>query len=229
MAVVEIKIVSSDLDLSILFDRTNRAKKGQNVITRKAKELLVVAEELARPVLLYDICTPDFKEGTLTLSADDRIITLGRHDGLSDLEIASEVFVGLATLGRVIEEEIQRYNSMNEVLTSYLLSEISVAMMGQVIKKIKNIILNMARQRYFGLSPVLIPGSTPGLPLSVQPLILELLDGKNHGVNANEHYMLRPFYSVTFMVGMGPNYANDELFPKCLGCSRTDICAWRTK
>ena len=139
MAVVEIKIVSSDLDLSILFDRTNRAKKGQNVITRKAKELLVVAEELARPVLLYEICTPDFKEGTLTLSVDDRTIAFRRHDGLSDFATASEVFVGLVTLGRAIEEEIQRYNSMNEVLASYILSEISVAMMGQVIKKIKTL------------------------------------------------------------------------------------------
>ena len=119
--------------------------------------------------MLYDICTPDFKEGTLTLSADDRIITLGRHDGLSDLEIASEVFVGLVTLGRAIEEEIQRYNSMNEVLASYILSEISVAMMGQVIKKIKNIILNMARQRYFGLSSF-TTGSPLDCPCQCSPL-----------------------------------------------------------
>ncbi|HOM97605.1 MAG: hypothetical protein WBJ35_09050 [Acetomicrobium sp.] len=229
MAVVEIKIASSEVDLSILFDRTNKSKSGQEVITRKAKELHAVAERLVRPVLLYEICAPDFKKGALTLSVDDRAIAFGRHDGLSDFVTASEVFVGLVTLGRAIEEEIQRYNSMNEVFASYVLSEISVAMMGQVIKKVKNVILNVARQRYFGLSPVHIPGSTPGLPLLLQPLILELLGGKNHGVDANERHMLKPFYSVTFMVGMGPNYANDELFPKCSGCSRMDTCAWRSK
>lgn len=229
MAVVEIKITLSELDLSILFDPTRKGKSGQDVIKRKAKELLAVAERVVRPVLLYEICTPYFKEGALTLSVDDRTIAFRRHDGLSDFATASEVFVGLVTLGRAIEEEIQRYNSMNEVLASYILSEISVAMMGQVIKKIKNIILSVARQRYFGLSSVHIPGSTPGLPLSVQPLILELLGGENHGVDANERHMLKPFYSVTFMVGMGPNYANDELFPKCSGCSRMDTCAWRSK
>ena len=37
MAVVEIKIVSSDLDLSILFDRTRKGKSGQNVIKERRK------------------------------------------------------------------------------------------------------------------------------------------------------------------------------------------------
>lgn len=229
MEVVKINLDVTEIELNALVHRQDQINRGEEAIEGIARKLLLYIKELATPMLLYEICKPCFDERGLILSFGGRELVFGFADGLSDLEAADEVLVGLATIGPALEEIIQRHSSRNEVLASYILSELCVAAMGQVIKKIKDLVLDMARQKGYGVSSVHIPGSTPGLPLSLQPLIIEGLNGRAYGITVNEHDIIKPFYSVTFMIGMGSNYASDELIPKCLGCSRKDSCAWRSR
>lgn len=229
MEVIKLKLDVTEIGLDALIPHQTKSNPGQETIEGQARRLLLDIKELVTPTLLYEFCQPCFDERGLVLTFDGKKLAFSPEDGLSDLKAADEVFVGLATIGPAIEEKIEIYNSRNELLVSYILSELSVAVMGQVIKKIKNLLLDIARQRGYGVSLVHIPGSTPGLPLSLQPLIVEGLNGRAYGITVNEHDIIKPFYSVTFMVGMGSNYARDELLPKCPGCSRKDSCAWRNK
>lgn len=227
MATEKLNISLSELKLDNLAKDVGKSQFSSEVINQRLAGLTSVAGKLADPILLYEICPVNVKDGRLLFYAGDEIFSLDINDNLSELTHAREVVVGLITLGSAIEEEIQKYNSKNQLLASYLLSEISISMMGQLIAKTKKMIMDLARQRDCFVSLVHIPGSTPGLSLSIQPLILSVLKGENKGIAVNQHMIIEPFYSVSFLVGIGTAYNNHYLYPKCPGCSRAKSCAWR--
>lgn len=227
MAVENLEISLSELNFDTFAKDSDKSKLNSEVVNQRLDELTSVAGKLVDPTLLYEICPVSVKDGRLLFYAGDKVFSLDINEGLSELTHAREVVIGLITLGSAIEWEIRKYNSENQLLTSYLLSEISISIMGQLIAKTKKMIMDLARSKDCCVSLVHIPGSTPGLSLSIQPFILNVLKGENKGITVNQHMMIEPFYSVTFLVGIGTTYNNHDLYPKCPGCSRAKSCAWR--
>lgn len=159
-------------------------------------------------------------------------LTLGRAAGF--LTQASVVVAGAYTIGGELQNAAARGSARRDYLQAYLLEQAGLALLGKTGESVSQMIEELARERGWGVGPLLSPGSVHGWELIDQANLCHILPlseiGMNCdeiGMNCDENGVLTPFNSLTFLVGLGPGYTSKRIGSPCTVCNNRQNCHLR--
>ncbi len=89
---------------------------------------------------------------------------------------------------------------------------------------VSEIVEHSARERCWGVTPILSPGSVNGWQLSEQPLLCSLLPLHQIEVELTDMGMLKPSKSLCFLVGTGPGLKESKIGTPCKACRKKNSC-----
>ncbi|OFW62130.1 MAG: hypothetical protein A2133_05530 [Actinobacteria bacterium RBG_16_64_13] len=140
---------------------------------------------------------------------------------------ASEVFVGVSTIGPQLEERARELGSVGRALEGFVLGEVGVFAVGGLIQRAHGIVETEAAHRGWGVGAELAPGQLAGWKIEEQRTMCGLLDIDSVDVRVTDTGMLVPQKSASIMVGIGPDYASAVVHSPCAFCDLGDTCRWR--
>ncbi len=203
--------------------------RSRPTLVEAASEAITMGIELVRPAAVYD---------WFDLAAyEDTAVTVSGNGLRARFEIGSKSFllkqsrtvlVGVLTIGKAIEERIADLRQSGLDLESFMLDSVGVVALGEVGQAVRRVAEERAEKQGWGVSPSLSPGSLADWPLSGQADICSLLDIKAIDVDISDSFLLRPFKSVTSVIGLGPEFKSTMVGSVCKYCQLQKSC-WRRK
>jgi len=183
------------------------------------------AKKLARPALIYRFLPCALEEKRLSVGGI--FLNIGPMTHL--LKHARQVAVGVATVGKGIEKQVRQLQSQNKMLQSYLLGSAAFAALDAAALHLKTLVEQNARRQKWGVGPALSPGALPGWPTSEQKAFGTLVDVNKVDVEITAPGLLLPRYSLSLLIGMGPNYKSRKVESTCGYCSLNKSCVYRNR
>lgn len=181
---------------------------------------------LVEPALAYSILRSEGVQGEELVLEGGRRLRLGPHADLA--APATQVIAYVATIGPRLEEEVRALMAGPDLLKGYMLDCAGVVAVGQTAMHLRELAEEMAREKRWGVSPSLYPGSPMGWPLRGQRDLVALVPAEEIGVTLNPSCMLIPQKSCSGLIGMGPGYQDTQVGSLCHWCSLAESC-WRRK
>lgn len=154
-------------------------------------------------------------------------IEIGPHRGL--VQGAQEVIAAMATLGKILDDEIAALQVNAQTLEAYMLGCAGFLALDQVALHLRNLVEEMAAQKGWGVSPALSPGALNGWCMDDQPALCFLADAPAVGVEVGETFLLRPKYSLSLLIGLGPDFSEHKVAATCQYCAINKSCQYRSK
>ncbi len=223
MIVQEFRIVPDERKLSSNFQRLLKQEKNRTVLKEAEQELF----RLIRPVVVWErFGVQGFEHDTLILSNGVR---LGGGPVVKVVAGATEVVLGIGTVGKAAEGRAREYMKAGETLKGLLIDELASWAVGEVRKQFAaNIREEFAQQYGLRTSSMLSPGESVW-SVSDQKTIFECLRGEAEasGIGLSESGMLVPFKSLSFLIGAGPRELGSETESNCDFCTMKDRCRFR--
>jgi len=133
---------------------------------------------------------------------------------LERLAGATEVAVAFATIGSSWAEATSALFRHGDAVAGCLLDEVGTRILGLLARRIEARIRIEARRQGLCSGSPLEPGQ-PGLSLTVQPLLAELVDARSAGIEVTPHGMLLPAKSFSMLIGIG---ASMRRWPRAAMC-----------
>lgn len=219
-----------ELDVAQIAHDLNRGRTNETLVKGLA-EALETARPLFEPKVIYEwaeVVRIEGEELDLRVPESGREATLGlgpRADLMGPAEMA---LVGVATIGPVLGEEVDRIQKSGEMLKGYYLDSIGVSGLGEVGLALRRVVEEEVADRGWGVGPSLAPGSLNGWPTSGQRQLTSLLELEKIGVRLNDSAVLVPFKSSATLIGLGPKFDKKHVGSVCKYCSLAKTC-WRRK
>ena len=221
---LEIEISPEDLSTRI----KARANKGQ--ILNLAAGLLEKVQGNWRPRaiirwLAVDVVTTDMvkfksldgeKLGILRLGFASRFMTAAKF-GL----------IGVFTAGDELERESARASKERKVMDAYLYDLIGLAVLEKTRQQINKVVEEKATEMNWGIGPFLSPGSVHGWKLEDQDTLCNFVPMDRIGVTKEENGILKPFKTISCLIGIGPKYTAKTVGATCDVCSNKNQCEMR--
>ena len=138
---------------------------------------------------------------------------------------ATEVTVGVCTIGPKVEDAVAEHMKSNRLTRGYFLDLMANWAVDSVRNQFYSTIKSQVKQeKKFHTSIILWPGQD--WPLSDQAIIFELLkdETKEIGVTLTSSLLMYPKKSVSFLFGMGPKPIGMEDGIQCQICSNNQTC-----
>ncbi|BHH82744.1 hypothetical protein [Desulforhopalus sp. 52FAK] len=145
------------------------------------------------------------------------------------LSEAKLVICGAYTIGDGLNKALTKASSTHQYLVGYILEQLSLFLLEKTAMKVNSIIEDMALEKGWGVGPLLSPGSVHGWPLTDQVTLCSHLPLSEIGVSCSNNGVLSPFNSLSFVVGIGPDYTESTIGSPCEVCSNRDTCQIRVK
>lgn len=201
-------------------------------VVENAAKVLWEASRVWQPKIVYrwlNIEKAHGKETTLTcpLTGESSDLSLGFSNVF--IKKARKALVGVYTVGRDFESAGAAKAMGGQVFDAYLYDIIGLAVLQRLGEQVNSIIEQYAAGRGWGVSPVLSPGSVHGWAIEDQPDLCTFLPLESIGVEIGENCILRPFKSLSFLIGTGPELESAEVGTTCEVCLKKDTCEMRTK
>jgi len=191
-------------------------------------ELLATIEDLhlLEPTIAYEFHSINevFHDG-LPLKGSESI---GGSLLSSVLPSAKELAVLVCTIGPHLEEKVACYSSRNELLQALMLDGIGSAAVDLLGQEACHFISNEASSHGHQASSPISPGM-PGLPISEQRKLFQLVPAEQIGVHLTSSAMMVPRKSVSMIIGIGPDmptWMQDEV---CNRCRINKTCLYRVE
>jgi len=173
----------------------------------------------------------DVSGGTVSLKPFDegesRHLSLGFSNKFMDG--AKYGLIAVFTAGDELEHIALRASKEKRIMDAYLFDIIGLVVLEKTRQKINEVIEEKARQLNWGVGPFLSPGSVHGWELDDQDNLCSLLPLEKIGVTGGESGILRPFKSISCLVGIGPEYTSKTVGDTCDVCSKRTQCEMRIK
>ena len=219
--------IKIDFSIDELFNFLQKDKKITYDVKKEAIKAFSKASKLCTPAIVYKLMQVEKITNTnLQVRGSnlrtEYVLNIGPNVNL--LKPAQMIFVFLYTIGGAIDKESDKENKAGNYIQSYLLDSAGVLMLGKTGDIVNKVVEKEAAQRSWGVGGILSPGSLKGWSLLGQKQITEILDPGLIGVEINEAAVLKPFKSVTSIIGIGPEYPDNKVGPMCQYCSNADIC-----
>ncbi len=144
----------------------------------------------------------------------------------SVLSAARELAAVVCTIGPKLEKKVTDHFNSNEPLRGLLLDGIGSAAVDSLTQEVCKFMMHEASSRGYQASSPLSPGM-PGLDISEQRRLFQLVPAEEIGVRLTESAMLVPRKSVSMVMGMGtemPTWTQAEV---CARCSLGKTCLYR--
>ena len=195
-----------------------------------AEAMVALARTLAVPRMVWTeaaVLPPGVSSEGPALRAEGRRSVRLPREALPLLAPATRVLAAVGTLGPLLPERTEDLGTRGLVLESFLLDACGTLILEELAGDLGLLAARRAREiPGGGCSPLLYPGSAPGLPLSLQADLVHLSGASDLGVRVTSRHLLVPRMSVSLLVGLG-SYPHREPPSSCSVCSRTS-CPYRT-
>lgn len=160
-------------------------------------------------------------------SLDSFKLCLGQSGSfLSEAKLA---ICGAYTIGDGLNKAVTTASSTRQYLAGYILEQLSLFLLDQTAMKVNSAIEAMALEKNWGVGPLLSPGSVHGWPLTDQVSLCSQLPLSEIGLSCSSNGVLSPFNSLSFVVGIGPDYTKNKIGSPCEVCSNRETCQIRVK
>jgi len=146
----------------------------------------------------------------------------------SVLPSAKELAVAVCTIGAKLEEKVIEFFGKGESLRGLLLDGIGNAAVDSLVQETCQFIKNEASSRGYQASSPLIPGM-PGLPVSEQRQMFQLVPAEQIGVRLTSSAMMVPLKSLSMVVGTGPEMPTWTQAETCKRCSLSKTCLYKVQ
>ncbi len=223
---ISIKIDPKEVVLAL-----HHGKRAPEELVSEAEVTLKECQALLQPRAVYEWINIQGIKGEyvlVTSTKDSQVIGLrvGPHAYL--MEQARLALVSAFTVGRKLERLIDHYNKEGDILKAFLADSIGVVALARVGEAVRRLAEREAESKGWGVSPSLAPGSLVGWSLTGQRDLFSLLPIQEIGVSLTENGVLKPFKSVSSLIGIGPEYKEKKVGSVCHLCSRAETC-WRRR
>lgn len=181
-------------------------------------------DNLLEPAMAYEF-------HVITRADPDRLCLKGNavlHGSTlsSVLSAARELAAVVCTIGPKLEKKVTRHFDSNEPLRGLLLDGIGSAAVDSLTQEVCKFMMHEASSRSYQASSPLSPGM-PGLDISEQRQLFQLVPAEEIGVRLTESAMLVPRKSVSMVMGMGPEMPTWTQAEVCARCSLGKTCLYR--
>ena len=144
----------------------------------------------------------------------------------SFLKTARELAIAVCTIGPRLEEKVTDYFNRDEPLRGLLLDGIGSTAVDSLGQEVCQLIRHEASSRSYEASNSLSPGM-PGLPLSEQWQLFQLVPAEQIGVHLTSSGMMSPRKSASMIIGIGPDMPTWTEAQACDRCSLKETCHYR--
>ncbi len=142
------------------------------------------------------------------------------------LDPARDIVLAVKTIGVALEERVRCLEADNP-LKAYVLDVAGVIALDKVSDWFRIQVQGMAREKGWGVSPSLLPGSLSGWSVEGQKELCRFLDLELLDISLNAFSVLKPHKSDSVTIGMGPGYSESVVASLCGDCPRKETCPWR--
>jgi hypothetical protein len=142
---------------------------------------------------------------------------------------ADQGLVAVFTAGDELERETAIASKEKRIMDAYLCDLIGLTVLEKVRRQINRIIEEQARARNWGVSPFLSPGSVHGWELGDQDNLCNFVPIEKIGVTRGKNGILKPFKTISCLVGIGPGYTARTVGETCDVCSKREQCSVRLR
>ncbi len=209
----------------------HHGKRAPEELVSEAETIFSQCKSLLEPRVVYEWIDVHGQRGEYVLLKSPKDnhtvdLRLGPHADL--MGHAKKALVSVTTIGDRLEGYIEHWNSKGDILKAYLADSIGVVALAKAAEAVRTLAETQARCLGWGVSPSLAPGSLVGWPLSGQRQLCSLVPIGQIQVHLTDNGVLRPFKSVSAMIGIGPGYADKRVGSVCRYCTRAETC-WRRR
>ena len=139
---------------------------------------------------------------------------------------AKELAIVVCTIGPKLEKQVTDYSKSGETLRGMILDGIGSAAVDMLAPEVCRIIASEASSHGHHTSSPVSPG-WPGLPLTEQWNLFELVNTREIGVSLTASGIMIPRKSVSMVIGIGPRMATWTRADVCARCSLRKTCPYR--
>nr|MBC8273781.1 hypothetical protein [Chloroflexota bacterium] len=189
-------------------------------------ELLATVENthLLEPAVAYEYYqVTGMSSGQVSLEGDKAI-----HGSLlpTIFPEAKELAALVCTIGPKLEKQVTDYSKSGETLRGMILDGIGSAAVDMLAPEACRLIASRATSHGHQTSSPVSPG-WPGLPLTEQWNLFELVNTQEIGVSLTASGIMVPRKSVSMVIGIGPQMATWTRAEVCTRCSLRKTCPYR--
>ena len=187
---------------------------------------LADARELIAPAAVWDAFPiQEFRHERLVLTDG---IKIGGGPVATVVAGATELVVGVCTIGGAISQRISEQMRGDERLHAMFLDDLGSWAVDQVRQQLCRRIEDDAAGREWHASASLSPGESEW-SVAEQSVIFSLVDAREIGVTLNESMVMSPVKSLSLIVGTGPNALGVEGASNCDFCTIRERCSYRDR
>ena len=140
---------------------------------------------------------------------------------------ADELGIAVCTIGPGLEVKSTNYFKQGKELHGLLLDGIGSAAVDALCWKVCHILGEEASSHGYQASSPVNPGM-PGLPISEQKYLFELVPANQIGVSLTSGYMIVPRKSASLVIGAGTKMPRWTPESACARCNLNKICRYKT-
>ena len=139
---------------------------------------------------------------------------------------AKELAIAVCTIGPRLERQVTDYTSRGEPLRGMLLDGIGSAAVDSLTQEVCKFITGEALSRGYQASSPINPGM-PGLPITEQRRLLEMVPAREIGVSLTPLAIMVPRKSTSMVIGIGPQMTTWTQAEVCGRCSLRRTCPYK--
>ncbi len=226
MPVIRSIKLNLDTDLVLRSQGAHKNRAPLTAITTTIDTLLVSVEKehLLETAVIYDFYP--------VLSLDHKGVSFASRHYIASGVLqklypqAKEFALAVCTIGSALENRAARLFSKKEALRATLLDAIGSAAIDTLAQEACKIISQDSSARNYQAGGQIRPGM-PGLHISQQSKILEMVGAHNIGVTTRNGELMIPQKSVSLMVGIGTNMNIRSRSEVCSNCNLKDSCPYK--
>ena len=139
---------------------------------------------------------------------------------------AKELAAVVCTIGPKLEKQVTDYSKSGETLRGMILDGIGSAAVDMLNQEACRLIASEASSRGHQASSPVNPGM-PGLPITEQWNLLELVNTPEIGVSLTSSGIMVPRKSASMVIGIGPQMTTWTPAEVCARCNLKKTCPYR--
>lgn len=223
-----LRTVKLDLDIDFLL-HAHHSRRSRNILPRMKEvleELLldIEKEQLLEPALVYDFYPiVSFNEKGVTLNSAHFISGSSLHKRYPQ---AKELAVAVCTIGPRLENRAAELFTGKEALRATLLDTAGSAAIDLLAQEACKSITCDSAARNYQAGGQIRPGM-PGLPISEQSKIIEMVGAERIGVTVLHGELMVPQKSVSLLTGIGTHMDIRSRSEICNQCNLKETCPYR--
>ncbi|MCK4368175.1 MAG: hypothetical protein KAV68_00675 [Dehalococcoidales bacterium] len=139
---------------------------------------------------------------------------------------AKELAIAVCTIGPRLEKQVTDYTNRGEPLRGILLDGIGSAAVDSLTQEVCKFITGEASSRGYQASSPISPGM-PGLPITEQWQLLEMVPAREIGVSLTPLAIMSPRKSTSMVIGIGPQMTTWTQAEVCGRCNLRRTCPYK--